>query len=155
MFCFFASGCRCFPFASAKLGIIFYSCKYFLSFFDGRLFFLCFVGDFGVFSAGFGDDWGIICYYIGMVDYPDRVRRVNASRGDGRGYRGFNALWDGARADARAARSYACGVRADYMCGLGAGADARAVRPYWCGLGRTPSVPAFVGVLRTMLYLFF
>ena len=34
MFCFFASGCRCFPFASAKLGIIFYSCKYFLSFFD-------------------------------------------------------------------------------------------------------------------------
>ena len=52
----------------------------------------------------------IICYYIVVVDYPDRVRRVNASRGDGRGYRGFNAFWDGVRADARAVRIYACGM---------------------------------------------
>ena len=74
---------------------------------------------------------GIICYYIGMVDSPDRVRRVNASRGDGRGYRGFNAFGDGVRA------------------------DARAVRPYRCGMGREPCIPAFVGILRTMLYLFF
>ena len=78
---------------------------------------------------------GIICYYIGMVDSPDRVRRVNASRGDGRGYRGFNAFWDGVRTDARAVRIYACGVRVDYMCGMGRGRTHEPCVPTGMGWG--------------------